>query len=330
MRELGGILRATRESLGLDLDEIESRTKIRKRYLVALEEGDWSLLPGRVYARGFVRSYAEVLGLDGLDLLQKHVDGRDMQSDEASSPESQLTEGSNTSSEQNAQPSSADAEKQKPVAKPQEPRAVRSDPPIFSTGSRPKAGPTRPRVNGPIVQTAVIVAALVVVGGGYFAIHRHSHTSPQTNMVASNANVASTANQTSNSGAVVSSNTTVVPKNATENTTTSTNSTPPKPAVVITPHPLQNGLRTYTVQNVSSLTVELKVTSGQLWLSATADGKVVNGNDTVNTGGTRSYTGGQSVLLDLGHVQGIQITVNGKVLPLPNVQNPVKLKIVKQ
>ncbi|MFC4766372.1 helix-turn-helix domain-containing protein [Effusibacillus consociatus] len=72
MKELGSILRTARESKGLTLDEIQERTKIRKRYLEAIEEGELSILPGLVYARGFIRNYAEQVGLDGQALLQEH------------------------------------------------------------------------------------------------------------------------------------------------------------------------------------------------------------------------------------------------------------------
>ncbi len=72
MKELGRILQTTRESKHLTLDEIQERTKIRKRYLQAIEEGDLSILPGLVYARGFVKSYAEQLDLDGQALLREH------------------------------------------------------------------------------------------------------------------------------------------------------------------------------------------------------------------------------------------------------------------
>lgn len=72
MKELGRILKTTRESKGLTLDEIQERTKIRKRYLQAIEDGDLAILPGLVYARGFIKNYAEQLGLDGQALMQEH------------------------------------------------------------------------------------------------------------------------------------------------------------------------------------------------------------------------------------------------------------------
>lgn len=48
----------------MSLTEIEERTNIRKKYLVALENGDYSIFPGKVYALGFCKKYSEVLGID--------------------------------------------------------------------------------------------------------------------------------------------------------------------------------------------------------------------------------------------------------------------------
>jgi cytoskeleton protein RodZ len=62
---VGEILRRTRVHYGQTLDQIEVILRIRASQLEALEQGDISKLPGRVYAIGFVRSYSEYLGLDG-------------------------------------------------------------------------------------------------------------------------------------------------------------------------------------------------------------------------------------------------------------------------
>ncbi|GAX91807.1 helix-turn-helix domain-containing protein [Effusibacillus lacus] len=72
MTELGRILQKARESKQLTLDDIQERTNIRKRYLQAIEEGDLSVIPGLVYARGFIKLYAEQLGLDGQALLEEY------------------------------------------------------------------------------------------------------------------------------------------------------------------------------------------------------------------------------------------------------------------
>jgi cytoskeleton protein RodZ len=63
--EIGNSLRAARERQGLGYPEIELATKIRAKYIRALEEEDFTAIPGDAYIRGFLRSYAEYLGLDG-------------------------------------------------------------------------------------------------------------------------------------------------------------------------------------------------------------------------------------------------------------------------
>lgn len=60
----GQILRAAREEKGWTLLEAEEITKIRTRYLQALEEEDYAVLPGAAYIKGFLRTYAKQLGLD--------------------------------------------------------------------------------------------------------------------------------------------------------------------------------------------------------------------------------------------------------------------------
>ncbi|MEX1019689.1 MAG: helix-turn-helix transcriptional regulator [Litorilinea sp.] len=64
MRELGALLRERREAMGVSLAEVEVATRIRQKYLSALEADEWHLLPGEVVGRGFLRNYADYLGLE--------------------------------------------------------------------------------------------------------------------------------------------------------------------------------------------------------------------------------------------------------------------------
>jgi cytoskeletal protein RodZ len=64
MEGVGGILKDARERRGVTFEDIEDTTKIKKRYLMALELEEWDQMPGRVYAKGFLRTYARYLGLD--------------------------------------------------------------------------------------------------------------------------------------------------------------------------------------------------------------------------------------------------------------------------
>jgi helix-turn-helix protein len=63
--EIGNSLREARERQGLGYPEIELSTKIRAKYIRALEEEDFDAVPGDAYVRGFLRTYADYLGLDG-------------------------------------------------------------------------------------------------------------------------------------------------------------------------------------------------------------------------------------------------------------------------
>ena len=65
MFEIGSSLREARLRKGLDFPELEAATKIRGKYLQALEDERFDLLPGDTYIKGFLRTYAEYLGLDG-------------------------------------------------------------------------------------------------------------------------------------------------------------------------------------------------------------------------------------------------------------------------
>jgi cytoskeleton protein RodZ len=68
---VGSLLRDAREQRGLDVEGVARALRIRHPYLVAIEEGRYGDLPGAPYASGFVRSYAEFLGLDGNEILRR-------------------------------------------------------------------------------------------------------------------------------------------------------------------------------------------------------------------------------------------------------------------
>jgi cytoskeleton protein RodZ len=65
MFDIGASLREARTRRGLSLDDVTTGLRIRERYVTALEEERWELMPGEAYAKGFLRMYAEFLGLDG-------------------------------------------------------------------------------------------------------------------------------------------------------------------------------------------------------------------------------------------------------------------------
>ena len=73
--KIGRFLEQKRKERGLSLEEVEQATKIRKRYLTGLEREDYAMLPDAVYARGFLKTYANYLGLDG-EALSRQLKSR--------------------------------------------------------------------------------------------------------------------------------------------------------------------------------------------------------------------------------------------------------------
>jgi cytoskeletal protein RodZ len=64
MKPIGEILRNARNKKSLSIEEVSKVTKIRKKYLLSLEESAWNKLPGVAYVTGFVKRYAEAVDLD--------------------------------------------------------------------------------------------------------------------------------------------------------------------------------------------------------------------------------------------------------------------------
>ncbi|MGC2372557.1 MAG: helix-turn-helix domain-containing protein [Solirubrobacteraceae bacterium] len=72
MAEIGATLREARMRARIDVSEIEAQTKIRAKYLRALENEEWDLLPGPTFVRSFLRTYAQALGLDDKALIDEY------------------------------------------------------------------------------------------------------------------------------------------------------------------------------------------------------------------------------------------------------------------
>lgn len=74
MEGFGKFLQQAREKKRLSLEDVASQTRIQQKYLEGLESEDFGSLPGKVFAKGFVRSYAKTIGLDEEDVLQRFLD----------------------------------------------------------------------------------------------------------------------------------------------------------------------------------------------------------------------------------------------------------------
>ena len=72
MASIGEQLKQIREDKNISLEEVANATKISKRYLQAIEEGNYSLVPGQTYVIGIIRNYARYLGLDPKPIIEQY------------------------------------------------------------------------------------------------------------------------------------------------------------------------------------------------------------------------------------------------------------------
>jgi cytoskeletal protein RodZ len=70
-QSIGSLLRERREAIGASLAEVEAATKIRQKYLSAIESDEWQLLPGEIIGRGFLRNYANYLGVEANEVVER-------------------------------------------------------------------------------------------------------------------------------------------------------------------------------------------------------------------------------------------------------------------
>ncbi|MFE8699149.1 helix-turn-helix domain-containing protein [Cytobacillus sp. FJAT-54145] len=72
MTELGNRLKEARLAKGMSLDDLQTVTKIQKRYLVGIEEGNYSIMPGSFYVRAFIKQYAEAVNIEPEELFEQY------------------------------------------------------------------------------------------------------------------------------------------------------------------------------------------------------------------------------------------------------------------
>ncbi|WP_055441361.1 helix-turn-helix domain-containing protein [Anoxybacillus suryakundensis] len=73
LTELGKLLKEAREQRNMSLDYLQEITKIQKRYLIAIEQGNYVIMPGKFYVRAFIRQYAEAVGLNPDELFEQYA-----------------------------------------------------------------------------------------------------------------------------------------------------------------------------------------------------------------------------------------------------------------
>ena len=148
----GELLEQARRERGLSLRDVEDATKIRTRYLEGLEREDYSMLPDQVYVQGFLKTYANYLGLDGEELAQDFRQRR--------------------------------APRRERGLNLERPRTSEFERPMMSPGGL--AGAERRRISGAAILTVVLALILMVLlGGALYYVGSRSAATPGTDEPAS-------------------------------------------------------------------------------------------------------------------------------------------------
>jgi cytoskeletal protein RodZ len=322
---VGQTLKESRLKLGFDLDTLEMKTKIRKRYLAALEDGDWDVLPGDVYARGFIRSYAEAVGLDGRALL------RELDEDRAA-----IVAG--------------EAEKKKRVdttpTVENAPTHPVSEPSDVTRVTRPRRESRRPmsvRPGGKNVragagQAVLVVGMLALLGVGWYLVRgwtggsaddKANHTA-----VSGNSTNQPTQNAGNQTGQAPGNTQNQLGEGAgtgkrVDNTTGGAQRQPAPVQIVQQPGATTSAV-SYNVTTQDPLKIQVSAVSGPCWVSVSGDGRTIDGSDLIPANGSKSWQANQSVTIYFGHLNGVTVTVNGQPVPIPSINNPVHVTFNKQ
>jgi transcriptional regulator with XRE-family HTH domain len=299
--EIGEQLRAARERRGETLADVEASTHIRAAYLEALEEGYPERLPAEVYARGFLRSYAAHLGLDGDALLAGY----------------------------RVAPAAPEA-----VPPPLAPPAAPASP--SPARSRARGGPGRrrrapppARLAGTIVAGLLLIAAVGTAGwigfslsGRLLAHHpRAAGKTPSTASPHRARALAQGGTATAGGGRATTNPSSSAPRPLRTTPTAAAGSVGPLEGTAV--HTVNGWVTTYVAPGAGPLRVQVTAT-GRCWIRRWVDGSSTYHDVLLPAGTSVVWTAAQSLRLELGNTY-VQLRVDGRAtsaLPPQGPHNP--------
>lgn len=326
MEEIGRRLRAAREAKGVTLEQAEEDTRIRQKYLQALEEAREADLPGEVYLKGFLRSYGNYLGLDGTALVEEYKQLKRGQSAEQVAQSGPAGDAGASAGSRVGGPAPAASEDEwehtgsrrgrEAPARRSRSRGERQAP---SDRERPRLY-TRPRGRKRAMRrTLTILVICLVLGGAGWAVYDHLHGStaggPEDPVKQANAAPSDTKEPSGEQSDVAATQ-------AEETKAEGDKAEAAKPQVT-----MEQGQDGQVLFHVPAAEVEVRMDFGQgsVWLEAKGDGKTLySGTLPEGAKDPFTFTGG-SVVIDVGHMDGISLTVNGQRFETPLTSGPWEL-----
>lgn len=297
MSGIGEQLRKAREAKGLSISDIEKATKIQSRYLEAIENNDFDKLPGDFYVRAFIRQYAQIVGLDGKELLSQYQGevANEVTSDVSQPEESPAQEA------HEEEPAPAKLVENKPA------RVSASRPAKREVAEEaPKDAKWRKLV--PRLALGCGIALLLLIGGMVFANMKKTGSSSQKENAGSSVTITSK-------------------KSSSKKSSSASASSKKKKTSSIKVASL--GGSSYRVTGIKSST-PLVVRSGQqsIYYYVSVDNVITN-QGTLQSGEkhTETVKKGQTLIVYLGTDTGVTVTVGGKKIPFTPINGTTRLTI---
>jgi cytoskeleton protein RodZ len=284
MNELGQLLRDAREAQSISLAEAEAQTRIRQKFIAAMEAEEWSLLPNDVTTRGFLRKYASYLGLDEGAILQG------FQSRAASIAPQPVIET--------------------PVEREADYRPIEMD-----LSSAPRRSIPWGWIGAAVLLLALAGAALTIY---FYQPNFISNLLSMPRSLPSPGDVIALEPTATPTSTVEINRVTATPTVTLESTATPTlaplEAAPPTQATPATPGAdATPAVETPVTQPVERMSLDLAVLA-RSWVRVVADNSVAL-EAVLEPGEIRSLEANESILLRSGNASGLQVILNGQTLP---------------
>ena len=304
MSGIGEKLRKAREAKGLSISDIEKTTKIQSRYLEAIENNEFDKLPGDFYVRAFIRQYAQIVGIDGKELLNEYSEA----------PVNEVSNEDYAEAEQPAEEEEAEPEKT------EEPEPKAEPEPRYEAPARPAApqAPRKPAENRgsdnakwrrlvPRLAIGCGIALLVLVAAIAFANSRKGQN-------------------TAGEGASGSSVTISSKKKSSKKSSSASSSSKKKTSAVKVAKLGGNAYRVTGLKSSAPLVV--RSSSQSIYYYVSVNNAITN-QGTLQSGEkhTESVKNNSTVIVYLGTDTGVSVTVAGKKIPFTPVNGTSRLTI---
>ncbi|GHN37449.1 helix-turn-helix domain-containing protein [Lactobacillus delbrueckii] len=296
MSGIGEQLRKAREAKGLSISDIEKATKIQSRYLEAIENNDFDKLPGDFYVRAFIRQYAQIVGLDGKELLSQY------QSEVANEVTSEVSQPAASSPAQEVH------EEAHEEAAPVEPARISASRPAKREAAEKAPKDAKWRKLVPRLALGCGIALLLLIGGMVFANMKKTGSSSQKENAGSSVTITSK-------------------KSSSKKSSSASSSSKKKKTSSIKVASL--GGSSYRVTGIKSSTPLVVRSSKQSIYYYVSVDNVITNQGTLQSGEkhTETVKKGQTLIVYLGTDTGVTVTVGGKKIPFTPINGTTRLTI---